>query len=65
MKQKIFTQSSNIKHEYCCTIVKIGELKPIEGKDKIVSTIVNGFSMVVRKDQVHEGDIMIYAMNET
>ena len=62
---KIFTQSSTIRHEYCCSIVQIGELKPIEGKDKIVSTMVNGFSMVVRKDQVKEGDIMFYAMNET
>ena len=62
---KIFTQSSTIRHEYCCSIVQIGELKPIEGKDKIVSTMINGFSMVVRKDQVKEGDIMFYAMNET
>lgn len=65
MSKQIFTSSANIKHEYCCTVVRIGELSPIEGKDKIVSTIVNGFSMVVRKDQVHEGDILIYAMNET
>lgn len=62
---KIFTKSSNYKSEYACTIVRIGELHPIEGKDKIVSTLVNGLSMVVRKDQVNEGDIMIYAMNET
>ena len=65
MSKQIFTASKEIKHEYACTIVKIGELHPIEGKDNIVSTLVNGLSMVVRKDQVKEGDIMFYAMNET
>lgn len=65
MKKQIFTKSENFRAEYCCTIVRIGELKPIEGKDRIVQTLVNGFSMVVRKDQVSEGDIVIYAMNET
>ena len=65
MKKQIFTKSENFRSEYCCTIVKIGELKPIEGKDRIVQTLINGFSMVVRKDQVNEGDIVIYAMNET
>lgn len=63
--KKVFTKSEAYNREYACTIVKIGELHPIEGKDKIVSTLVNGLSMVVRKDQVKEGDIMIYAMNET
>lgn len=63
--KNLLTQSNKIKHEYCCTVVRIGELHPIEGKDKIVSTLVNGLSMVVRKDQVKEGDLMIYAMNET
>lgn len=63
--KKVFTKSEAYNREYACTIVKIGELHPIEGKDKIVSTLVNGLSMVIRKDQVKEGDIMIYAMNET
>ena len=63
--KNLLTESENIRHEYCCTVVRIQELKPIEGKDKIVSTLVNGLSMVVRKDQVKEGDLMIYAMNET
>ena len=64
MKQ-VFSSSENIKQEYCCSIIRVGELKPIEGKDRIVQTLVNGLSMVVRKDQVKEGDIMFYAMNET
>lgn len=63
--EKYLTESKDIRHEYCCTVVRIGKLMPIEGKDRIVQTLVNGMSMVVRKDQVKEGDIMIYAMNET
>ena len=65
MSKQVFTRSDTYNAEYACTIVKIGELHPIEGKDMIVSTLVNGMSMVVRKDQVKEGDIRIYAMNET
>lgn len=63
--ENIFTKSENFKQEYCCTIIKVGELKPIEGADRIAQTIVNGESIVVRKDQVKEGDILIYAGNET
>ncbi len=62
---KIFGTSEKFRQEYCCTIVKVGELYPINGKDNIVSTMINGFSVVVRKDNVQEGDIMIYAANET
>ena len=65
MLANILTKSDSYKSEYCCTIVKIGEVKPIEGKDKIGYTIVNGETIVVRKDQVKEGDTLIYASNET
>ena len=61
----IFTSSKSISHEYCATIVRIGELKPVEGSDFLAQTLVNGLSIVVRKDEVHEGDLMIYAANET
>ena len=43
----------------------MGEVKPIEGKDKIGYTLVNGETIVVRKDQVKEGDVLFYASNET
>jgi len=61
----IISKSDKIKSEYCCTVVQIGEIKPIEGKDLIGQTLVNGLSIVVRKDQVKEGDILFYAANET
>lgn len=58
-KDIVLSSSKNISHEYCCTIVKIGELFPIEGSDFLCKTLVNGFSIVVRKDEVKAGDIMI------
>ena len=65
MANSLFTKSDKFTSEYCCTIVRIGEVKPIEGKDKIGYTLVNGETIVVRKDQVKEGDVLIYASNET
>ena len=65
MTNKIFTKSDSFKSEYCCSIIKVGEVKPIEGKDKIGYTLVNGETIVVRKDQVKEGDVLCYASNET
>lgn len=61
----MFGKSENFKEEYSCSIIRIGEIKPIAGKDKIGFTLVNGETIVIRKDQVKEGDILIYASNES
>jgi len=61
---QFLTSSKEISHEYCCTLVKIGEIKPIEGSDFLAVTQVEGRDIVVRKDQVKENDIMFYASNE-
>lgn len=61
----MFGKSKNFKEEYCCSIIRVGEIKPIAGKDKIGFTLVNGETIVIRKDQVKEGDILIYASNES
>lgn len=65
MNNNILTKSDKYTSEYCCTCVKIGEIKPIEGKDRIGYTMVNGETIVIRKDMVKEGDTLIYASNET
>lgn len=65
MAKEVFTLSEKAKLEYSCTVVQIGEVKPIEGSDFLGSTLVNGNPIVVRKDQIKEGDIMIYAPIET
>lgn len=56
--------SSTGTHEYCCTIVKVPEVNPIEGSDFLGTVEIAGQNIVVRKDQVKEGDIMLYASNE-
>lgn len=62
----MFTKSENIKLEYCAQIVKIGELLPIEGSDFLVKTMIGGaYQVVVGKNDVKEGDIMIYCKLET
>ena len=61
----MFTKSENYKQEYCAQVVKIGELIPIEGSDFLARTSVNGFNVVVGKNDVKEGEIMIYAKLET
>ena len=61
----VFTKSETFKSEYSCAVVRIGELTPVEGSDFLAKTLVQGTQIVVRKDQVKEGDIMLYAANET
>lgn len=58
-------KSSKFQQEYCCTVVRIGELHPIENSNYLATTLVNRIQIVVRKDEVKTGDIMIYAANET
>lgn len=50
--------------EYCIDVVKIGYMFPIENSDFLAYTKVFNDIIVVRKDQVHEGDLMFYASNE-
>ena len=63
--KELISQSKEMSREYCCTVVQIGEVKPIEGADFLGQTLVNGLSIVVRKDLVKEGSYMFYAANET
>lgn len=62
---KRFTQSENIKLEYCCQVVRIDKIKPIEGSDYLSQTVVSGNTMVIRKDEFNTGDYALYAKNET
>lgn len=65
MKDIKFSKSKAFKSEYSCSVVKIGELIPIENSDLLAKTLIQGIQIIVRKDQVKTGDIMIYASNET
>ena len=59
------TKSKAFRQEYCGTVVKIGEILPIEGRDRIVKTMVNGLSIVIGKDEFQTGDVAVYCANET
>ena len=59
------SKHKNFKEEYCATVVQIGETFPIEGRDRIVKTLVNGLSIVIGKDEFKTGDIAVYCANET
>lgn len=65
MANKILTKSDKFKSEYCCTVVKINEINPIKGKDRIGWTRINGETIVVNKEQTKVGGIYLYASNET
>ena len=43
-----------------CYIVKINEIKPIPGRDRVECAVVNGRTVMVRKDQFKAGDLGIY-----
>ena len=64
-KNVFFTASADMKEEYCAKIVRLGELKPVEGADRLVYTIVDGFSIVLEKGSFEEGEAVIYCLNET
>ena len=64
METKIFEMSKDGKSEYSVTVVKVGTLTPIEGSDFLAQTYIGDASLVVRKDQVSEGQVLFYASNE-
>lgn len=64
-KTQIFSKSENFKEEYCAAIVKVGRLSDIDGADNLKQATIDGFSVVVNKNDIKEGDVVIYCKNET
>ena len=56
---KMFILKDNANPNYLCTICKIDEVFPIEGADKLVKTVINGYDIVISKDH-KPGDIVAY-----
>ena len=65
MSNITINKSKSFKDEYCATCVRIGEITPIEGRDRIVKTMVNGLSIVIGKDEFKTGDVAVYCANES
>lgn len=53
----ILNESAN--PNYLATICKIEDVYPIEGADKLVKTVINGYDIVISKDH-KPGDIVVY-----
>lgn len=41
-------------------VVRIDDIKPIEGRDRVESAVVGGWTIMVRKEQFRVGDLAIY-----
>lgn len=60
----LLSKSERFSEEYCCSVVRIGELIDVPNSDNLKQTFVNGESIVVNKNDVREGDVMLYVSNE-
>ena len=56
---KRFILKKDANPNYLATICKIGEVFPIEGADRLVKTVINGYDIVISKDY-KVGDIVVY-----
>lgn len=56
---KRFILKEGANPNYLATICKIGETFPIEGADRLVKTVVNGYDIVISKD-MKPGTIVVY-----
>ena len=61
---KINENVANYSPNYLATICKIGEVFPIEGADRLVKIVINGYDIVIGKDN-KPGDIVVYFPVET
>ena len=51
----------NAKNEReLCYVVRVDEIKPIEGRDRVECAVVGGWTIMVRKNQFKPGDLGIY-----
>ena len=57
-------KSQDFTEEYCCSVVVVGALEDVENSDNLKKTYINGESIVVNKQDVQEGDVMLYVSNE-
>ena len=56
---KRFILKEGANPNYLATICKIGETQPIEGADRLVKTVINGYDIVISKD-MKPGTIVVY-----
>lgn len=57
--EKILRKSEDASVNYLAVISKITDLKPIENADKLCTTVLNGFDIIVQKT-TQIGDIVVF-----
>ena len=60
----IFSKSDSYKEEYSCRVVRIGQVIPIAKSKYLATTLIGDSTVVVRKSEVHEGDLFFYVGRE-
>ena len=43
-----------------CYVVKVDDIQPIQGRDKVECAVIGGWTCMVRKGQFNKGDLGIY-----
>ena len=61
---KKFILKEGANPNYLCTICKIGETTPIEGADRLVKTVVNGYDIVISKEMT-PGTVVVLITSRT
>lgn len=56
---KRFKLTKDANPNYLATICRVGETSPIEGADRLIKTVINGYDIVISKEY-KEGDIVVY-----
>ena len=59
MIKDVLKTQENANPNYLATICKIESTFPIEGADRLVKTVINGYDIVISKD-MQVGDVVIY-----
>lgn len=54
-----FKLTKDANPNYLATICRVGQITPIEGADRLVKTVINGYDIVISKEY-KEGDIVVY-----
>lgn len=64
MSAELFTKSKNFKEEYSCRVTRLGQVHEIPETSFLAYVIIGGETVVIRKDQLKEGDLVFYVTKE-
>ena len=65
MSKDIFTKSEDFKEEYSCRVIRVGAVTSIPESKYLGWILVGSDTVVVRKSEISEGDLMFFLKRET